>query len=76
MADDFSWAVQLPGQMIQDIVEAYFNAEMYKREVSVTESKPTTDGYTFIVEYKSEKVKEPKPVIVNRVKPKAINESA
>lgn len=65
---DVNWAVQLPGEMIQDIVEDYFNKEMYKREIVITDSKPSNDGYTFIVEYKSEIKLEEKPTPITKAR--------
>lgn len=37
----------LSSELIAEVVEAYFNSEMYKVPVKVVDLKPTSDGYAF-----------------------------
>lgn len=71
---DEGWSVELPGGMIQDIVEEYFNAEMYKREVVIVDSKATTNGYMFVVEYKGLKKGEVETITAKvKAQPKVVS---
>lgn len=41
----------LSSEMISDIVEAYFNKNLYKKPVKVVDLKPTSNGYMFILAF-------------------------
>lgn len=47
----------LSSELIAEIVEAYFNAELYKVAVKVVDLKPTESGYAFSLAFCSQQEK-------------------
>ena len=45
--DDADTVIMLSSELIAEVMEGYFNKQMFKRQVKIVDLKPTETGYAF-----------------------------
>ena len=55
-SQDADTVIMLSSELIAEVMESYFNKQMFKKQVKIVDLKPTETGYAFSLAFSQRKV--------------------